>query len=794
MSVQVFFQGLKETEGNKEKGDQYEKFALEFLKLSDRPKGAWLLKDLPIEHVNLLKLPNHKDNGIDGFLFRDDGRYHPIQAKYRADNSALTENNSSASTFLSEVERLKARPGVELLIAEPIFISNFMEMSDKSPLKDTKGIRWIWYDEQITVMGQAALANMNNKPFVPETFSLRPYQVEDFNKLCNSFMTAVNSNLKQRDLFHAFTGYGKTRIMSEYCRCIHNMNTAPIVIVAPTLKIIEQIKATIKDNWFTTEYHPEIVDWSCLKSEKNNKYKYSPGERQIILSTYDSFNEIDYNLVPQMVIFDEVHRLNINTILSPSVHYLGFTATPTHYITGIFNRIVRRPLNWGIRNKYLTDFQICGFVMTDYDSYTQVNKFDLYAAMICKILRSDPNKRLLVICSRKEDATRIAGIVRGANCNAESVVSGEDGTADRIRKEEYIKTYGGALVSVNIYREGADLPWLNSLFITVSGMNEIGIIQILGRILRLYANKDIARVYIPILAGSQYTDHESVAYEPLTNFMKELAISDPEVFNNPDGTRKTLINLERFFIQGSHSRSAGQNEVDNTPDFNLEELVQRLNIEVYDRYTTERLPKFEKGWLHGTIAAILKMFETVNHFEVNDMYDYSFIVNDYLKMGSVKPDRTMSSNITSKLTNKYKFLKRTNTGHYNIINREGMLKFIGGYIPNDFPLPPINQIINVQPQNRNIQPQNVPNVINPNVQQLSNYNNQQYTNQQHINNPKPQNTSKKQQSPILQFVQPLLNIQYVPSVQQTVKLVFVDPIPQVQPLVNVQQVFSLSIY
>ena len=112
----------------------------------------------------------------------------------------------------------------------------------------------------------------------------------------------------------------------------------------------------------------------------------------------------------------------------------------------------------------------------------------------------------------------------GTGIAAESVIS-SDSYRDREFKEDRIEnSHKGLLSSVNIYREGVDLPWLDGIFFSTRPVAQYNMVQTFGRVLRRCEGKDIAKVYF---AANVNELTKTLSY--LKRFLAAIKIHQPTI-------------------------------------------------------------------------------------------------------------------------------------------------------------------------------------------------------------------------------------------------------------------------
>jgi superfamily II DNA/RNA helicase len=385
-----------------------------------------------------------------------------------------------------------------------------------------------------------------------------------------------------------------------------------------------------------------------------------------------------------MVIFDEVHKFK--SILNPDVHYIGFTATPREETLKLFPDIItKRTLGWGIKNGILNDYEICTFIWKNDVVDGLSTKMVVYSDMIKTIIDIGSSKRMIVFCSTVNDAREIMRLLHQSNITAVTI-TGE--TKHRKELENSVKDAPnhGVLISVDIYKEGADLPWLDSAFYCRADMNEINLVQSMGRTLRKSPNKDISRIYFPVIeeANSSYTECSSSSFEKTLQYIEYISKHDPDVFRGSEQQdRKSKI--KRILYNSGNSKSAKGNIL-------IEDVVNiddALAIKISDKLNLVHKVIFNcSTWMNCTIAVILCLCQNTDRFITGHVKKYATAVQEYRRMKGlsstgITPENTMSRAMTEDMK-KRNYIQRMDDGTWLIINREGMMKEIGGIIPEEF--------------------------------------------------------------------------------------------------------------
>lgn len=119
------------------------------------------------------------------------------------------------------------------------------------------------------------------------------------------------------------------------------------------------------------------------------------------------------------------------------------------------------------------------------------------------------------------------------------------------------------LATVDIYKEGADLPWLDGAFYCRSDLGNISFVQSMGRVLRTNLNKNIARLYFPVLTDGSYTDISNKSYSSVLNYLYYISCYDPDIFYTIDGSRRINKLKATLFRSGSNKTKQDFEVFDN---------------------------------------------------------------------------------------------------------------------------------------------------------------------------------------------------------------------------------------
>lgn len=700
-----------------QRGRAYELFALQYLLLLPGIVDGWLWADIPQHFKDRLQC-NGNDTGIDGLLQSSTGDFTPFQAKFRTRVEEMTRDKSDIDSAIVRFGIFTRENPTNR--CTPIVISVYSEHSHRSDIGRIPGCRWIFRDEQLGYQGDLAVATLKRQPPPPPPITLRPVQCEDLYALANHFNYHVVTSKSLRVLFHAVMGYGKSLCMAEWIRVYHQTNPShTVVVVAPTLKIVTQHSKTLQDYYVGYDvghvghvgYRPMIHTFASdgvygtpIGTTEESLTNTSAATPRIIITTYSSYAKLRSLSALQpwikMVLFDEVHR-HVHWDTSDTAHWIGFTATPTPRVLEHLTPVVQRKMGWAIENKYLTDYRLNAFVWrgpTDGSSgesssgsatedEPETTNVVLWAAMISYLLEQGAVKKLLVVTGNKRDAAGIAAELTKLGVLSYAVTAD---TPSRLRnsiERDLAASETGVLCNVHIYREGADLPWLDGVFLCINNVTEVDAAQIVGRALRLFAGKSHANVYFPVLVPARdLANVTTTAYQPLIDFMVKLALQDPDVFATGEAWAIN-VNKRISVLLGPGSRGASHRP-DQTPENPtlLTEIRDQLSIETFTRIGEYLKPAFKTTWLNCVVAGILRLAQN-DVFTKKHLDRYQHELGAFTNAQGLTHNQTMSRVITVTLEKQHRVVQALGRGVYRIIDRPKLEGLLIGDIPPDFPVP-----------------------------------------------------------------------------------------------------------
>lgn len=353
-------------------------------------------------------------------------------------------------------------------------------------------------------------------PLFTSFFDLQPksYQLAMLEQLANE-----RSHGRNRNLVVAATGTGKTVVAAfDYRRVRDSIGSAPrLLFVAHREEILRQALRTYREVLRNPEFGEILAGGE------------TPNQHSHLFATIDSVTS--RRLVQQFgpsywhtVVVDECHRLagaRFDTFVKsvkPAI-LLGLTATPERTdgtpITPYFDArpdgspAVEMRLWHALDLQLLAPFEYYAcddptdFRDVPWDSPSERDAIDSRvkanaqrAALVVnewRRLANTPNKsRALVFCVSVEHARFMAEFLTNAGLPAACVV-GETPDDERRRAPERLadpKDELCALVTVDLYNEGVDLPFVDTLLLLRPTQSPVLFQQQIGRGLRLASGKD----------------------------------------------------------------------------------------------------------------------------------------------------------------------------------------------------------------------------------------------------------------------------------------------------------------
>jgi len=510
-------------------------------------------------------------------------------------------------------------------------------------------------------------------------FKLYDYQREDLNKIIEKIKPEGS-----RQLFEAYCGYGKTNIFIELALDFHRKNSEELIIMAfPLLNIQNQTLARFYNHiQGLKDYDPAMICFSSSSNMGINKttdyHTLSNFMREeapkVIFTTYKSFNRLirylkEYKM--PLIILDEVHNFNSWSILNNlrETNFVGFTATPLKATRDHFESVVNRDLLWSIENKRSCDFE---FV-----TYKIINSKDgiIDGQAVVDLFKNRLVTKLLVISNRHKNLIAMKKIIDEYDIPCH-LVSAADSQDERRKKEiEIEQADQGIILSMKIYREGIDFPWMDGLMFTSENIQSYQIVQSALRVTRTSPLKKNARIFFPVISNETRKIYHTEMFKLIPKFTS---------FLNSSSENKE----EKNTLYYSRIRSITVDQTNDTFTIVKKEEIaecQSLFLEYCEFYKKEEAGHRLYGitWVRIVALAILALFDE-DSFDIEDLLYDANVFASYKKAKGNYPERAMKKALIE-------LAERHQIGsidpHENVFhfNRTDLVE-IAGMTPYDFPV------------------------------------------------------------------------------------------------------------
>jgi superfamily II DNA or RNA helicase len=577
-------------EGNKSKGESFEKLAFSYFKTDPKfqnIKNVWRQKDIPFDVQSLLGIPTN-DIGIDLLLESVDGDFYPIQCKYHSDPNRAV-GWKEASTFIGLLNSIHHFKAGYLCSNAYDVSSNYDKAHSGKPIVRLLGSIWDNVDSERTADSRPELV-----PLKP-----RPHQQKAINEAVEYFEKEGNSRGKL--IFPCGAGKSLTGFWIT-----QELSTQSILIAVPSLALVKQ---TLEVYLREIAANKKQARWLCVCSDQeigtNEEVKMHTSDlgvpcttdpieirnwltqprtqQQIVFTTYQSGRLVadiakQEGLTFDLAILDEAHKTVGST--GKLFSYLLFdqnieirkrifmTATERFY-SGTKDDIVSMddPDVYGevftqltfkeaIDQQLLTDYkvitidvakkEIADFIrenkLVELDSKwgTETEARSL-AAMIAlrKAMKALPIRNAVSFHSSIAKAERNDKLQKHitATYNLSSIssytVSGKMSTGQRDRiVNEFASKKGALITNSRCLTEGVDVPNIDCIVFADPRKSRIDIVQALGRTLRRKEGKDWGYVILPVVYDGDTHEIDNDNFQEIVSIIRGLAANDERVIEH----------------------------------------------------------------------------------------------------------------------------------------------------------------------------------------------------------------------------------------------------------------------
>jgi len=564
---------------NKEKGNIFEYLCYYILKyhpfyIHEFAKDEiYLWNDIPQSIKDDLKLPE-KDKGIDILAKKQNGEFCAIQCKFRSNKDAIIPW-AEVSTFygLKDICNIKYS----------IFMTNCYDVNKELESKISDHLvvccGEFWDTITPTFLSEIFYIINNNKQPKPIELTPKPHQQDCLNK----FRTFIEENKSKRGKIIMPCGTGKT-LQTYFISKQHDFKE--IAIIVPSLHLLSQYYLEYSrfgsDNYnyllIGSDADTEIkhVHGPIITTNYDDiKNWITKNKNKVIFSTYQSSALLKKALIEcdntlDICYYDEAHKTigekdkMFTSLLEDDFktkYKIFLTATPKYYIGGMENmkklsmsnydiygeEIYSMKLREAINNKLLCNYQLITPVCNNemLTGFIDKNKivideklnfganysiFMASAIILIKSIEKYPEVRKILTYHntiKESQEFKKLLIILAKIFNIEVYINYIDGSYSMGKRmkifDEFKRSKIGIICSARTMNEGVNLPFVDCVSFISNRKSIIDVIQCIGRCMRLYENKEISSIIIPLFGTQQ--DH----FENLYNLIKAIKTQDSNI-------------------------------------------------------------------------------------------------------------------------------------------------------------------------------------------------------------------------------------------------------------------------
>lgn len=635
----------------KQKGDIFEEFTYYLFKLDPRLnnnlENIWFYKDIPNKILSELNLPS-RDKGID-LLAKINNQYYAIQCKFRQDPN-VTISWSELSTFFG------LSFGLNNKIKGGFFVTNTYDLCEEV-IKSTK-IEPVYGDffDNLPINFYKCIRDNNNKI---EYIRKKPYQYQKSCKMNCEFhyidydrayiemacgtgktLTAywINKLFDGRIVVFVPSLYLLSQFYSDWVNqsCAENVHVK-YLLIGSDVDVDEEVK--YKSNGLILYTDPESIR-NYIKNIK---------EKLVVICTYQSSDKLAEacdDIEFDFGIFDEAHKTvgQVNKKFTQMLtneymtikNRLFMTATPKIYCGNLENEDVVSmdnknfygdklfTYNTGnaIRNGKLVDYQVVSIYVKNADIEKTIteNKFVKFKnefvnleanylgiiIVLLKKIHDGTCKHLITYHNKIKSAKLFAEYLEKINnllYDEMIFIDHINGSDSMCKRNKIIKDFKDSnksvLCSARVLNEGVNIPIVDSVCFVDPRNSTIDIVQCVGRSLRLYPNKSMAHIIVPIFIENFNEDFDKNAYDNVIRILKALKSTDDGIVEhfklNKQGRnngRQILVN--EYYDVENYSKDIDLDEWNDTIEEKVwhkidpfDEIYNKIKIWVNDH---NRLP------------------------------------------------------------------------------------------------------------------------------------------------------------------------------------------------------------
>jgi superfamily II DNA or RNA helicase len=456
--------------------------------------------------------------GLDGLAIDKNGVAHGIQVKQRT-GPRLTANDLGTCTWVS-LKMLEADPRSKTFVYcnRPLGyratdnMPRHFDVFRMENVLDDVGMGIVKLNDTTTV-------SMDVDMDIGDTDTLPPlwkHQKDALDALRASDFTIGTLAMP--------CGSGKTRVMMEWEGAIGGRT----VVVSPTRKLARQTFGRLVD---------KTAERLLVDSDSDHDVKgstdaaaaaafWKDNQRCVVSTTMKSWNAVVRNLQPppDALIFDEAHHVRTNQLHDGASKTLLVTATPNQhdeedededdakpsaYATAA--TIFHLPISYAIANDIIADYRLFLPILENGYASDPVARAKF---LVDAVFRVKVSRRIIVFGSSWDDVTATLDAVKRLHAIDVETARARGGAPpvdlwtgaytaslkakEREDMEERFQTFDGIslLGSVDILREGADLPACDGVFIMDVTTNATRLVQAMMRAMRRSTPSKVASIFL----------------------------------------------------------------------------------------------------------------------------------------------------------------------------------------------------------------------------------------------------------------------------------------------------------
>lgn len=430
---------------------------------------------------------------------------------------------------------------------------------------------------------------------------LRSYQQDCIQKCLVAFAEG-----KRRIAVSLATGGGKTVIFSHLIGHVESLHQGQkVLVLAHRKELVLQAQATVQRTY------PDLkvdVEMGTMKAAEDADITIASVQSIARPNRLKRFDPSDY----KMIIIDEAHHAAARTYLKILEHFNAMSSTTSTYVVGFSATLDRldglalssamdhvvyeRGLVEMIENKHLSDVKIVNVnISIDYKKIKKnSNDFEIRSLseavnvretndLVCNAWRyqsqTHSTKSTLAFCVDIDHVKSLSKAFRDRGIHSEYLTA----QTSSINRANILKDFKEGkfpvLINCGILTEGTDIPNIDCVLLVRPTRSHSLLLQMIGRGLRLHANKD----YCTIIDFVGMMNRGVQTVSTLMGVSPDLIYANDK-FMNPKELKKEIASVEKLLKKEDKKTSTKDtsktNSVNNTKLSLLESKARLENMKV----------------------------------------------------------------------------------------------------------------------------------------------------------------------------------------------------------------------